>query len=138
MRLTEFLIQEKIDGETILPPSKDNEHEYSMYAEREHNARVLRLGNYLLKTGEFDVVYPFCKYKRDGFEGEIDLFAEREDLQAWFEVKFKFHPLNLQKAVIQFKRYQHVFPEFTGRAYYVSCDGMVVEISNKKVLSQFD
>lgn len=136
MSLTEFLLGEKFPEQPITFTPKPGK-EYDSFAKKEHDARVLRLGYHLLSSGEFQRVYPFVEYNRGGICGEVDLIAERNDMKAWFEVKFRFKPANLKKAVVQYKNYRYAFPEFKGRAYYVSCDGIIIEISNKRILTQF-
>jgi len=137
--LTEFLIQEVFLADQkpqIL--SKEDKRAYDSFSEIEHNKRVLRLAEYLLRTGEYDIAFPFLEYKRNGVVGEIDLLLEREEGEAWFEVKFRFSPNGLKKAARQYRNYLKAFPEFSGRAYYISCDGVAIELSNRETLKQFE
>lgn len=137
MSLTEFLLREKFPEQPLAFTPKPGK-EYDSFAKKEHDAKVLRLGYHLLSSGEFQKVYPFVEYNRGGICGEVDLIAERRNQKVWIEVKFKFKQLSLEKAIVQYKHYLQAFPEFKGRAYVVSCDGIAIEISNKDVLAQFD
>jgi len=136
--LTEFLLEEFLSAEERLPPPNKDEKAYNSFTEREHNKRVLRLAEHLLRTGEYDIAFPFLEYKRNGVVGEIDLLLEREEGEAWFEVKFRFSTSGLKKAARQYRNYLKAFPEFSGRAYYISCDGVAIELSNRETLKQFE
>ncbi len=137
--LTEFLLEEVfLADQKPKKPQKEDKRAYDSFSEKEHNKRVLRLAEYLLKIGEFDTAYPFLHYNERGICGEVDLLVENKDEQAWFEIKYRFTSSGFKKAAIQYKNYLLAFPEFKGRAYYVSCDGVAIEISNPETLKQFN
>jgi hypothetical protein len=136
MDFNEFLFEEilnKVSPELSSPintPYKQDP-KYSSFAERGHNQRVMRLAEHLIRTGQCDIAFPFLTYKVNGVDGEIDLLTESEETETWFEIKYNFTRSNFEKAAKQFRKYTLAFPDFDGRAFYVSCDGVVIELSKK-------
>lgn len=119
-------------------PPKEDSKRYNTYCEREHNERVIRLAENLIRRGYCEIAFPFLEYNKNNIMGEIDLLTESEEGETWFEIKHKFSRSKLRKAVSQFKRYTEAFPDFSGRGYLVCCDGVTIELSNKEVLKQFE
>jgi len=105
---------------------------YGLFADGEHNAKIKELARELIDSREFDVAYPFMKYNNNGIIGEVDLIVERGKEQVWIEVKYRLTSPKLKKAVNQYRQYVKAFPEFNGRAYCVSCNGIVFEITSER------
>jgi len=138
MDFNEFLFEEilnKVSPELSSPTNTPYKQDprYSSFAERGHDQRIIRLAEHLLKTGQCDIAFPFLTYKKNEIDGEIDLLTESEETETWFEIKYNFTRSNFEKAAKQFRKYIQAFPEFNGRAYYISCDGVIIELSKKTI-----
>lgn len=102
---------------------------YPAMANAAHNQKVRELEKALRRSGHFDQVLPFHVYSKDGHYGEIDILALGEKPE-WYEIKYRYTQSNLAKAISGFDRFRKTFPDFNGRAYYISCNGIVIEITD--------
>lgn len=118
----------------LFPPEKTpviaiQDPRYPKIANAQHDRKVLELETILKKSGTFDQVLSLYSYSKNGQSGEVDVLAIGRNPE-WYEVKYRFTRSNLVKAVLGFQKYRQAFPSFTGNAFYVSCDGILIDITN--------
>jgi hypothetical protein len=111
------------------PKIRIQDPDYPKMANTVHNTKVRELEDALKRSESFNQVLPFHTYSKNGLCGEIDVLAMGPEPE-WYEVKYRHTPSNLAKAISSFDKFKRAFPEFNGRAYYVSCNGIVIEITN--------
>lgn len=131
--LTEFLLEERSSNRKKIPSYELDKKNYELFAMQEHDVATIKLAEHLIQAGDCNIAFPFLHYENKGIGGEIDLLTENEEDETWFEIKFRLTPNKLDKAILQYINYTTAFPEFNGRAYCVSCDGIAYEISKNGI-----
>lgn len=118
-----YLFHEEVQKIDIKDPH------YPHIAEERHNNKIRELETELQKTEKFREILPFYFYSTKEISGEVDLLAIGEKSE-WYEVKYRHSRRKLKESINRFQKFKQAFPKFNGRGYYISCDGITIEITN--------
>jgi len=79
--------------------------------EHVHDGLVLKLRDELHLTHDYDDMWLFMEYCRNGEVGEVDLLAMADDIYDFYEIKCNYHKKAAKKAHEQYERFCRAFPE---------------------------
>jgi hypothetical protein len=96
-----------------------------MNFEPKHDSLVDKLEIILHNTRDYEKMWKFFEYCRNGVEGEVDLLAMADDIWDFYEVKSSYCRKSLNKAKQQFSRYQTAFPKQNVNGFLYCGEGFV-------------
>jgi Holliday junction resolvase-like predicted endonuclease len=90
-----------------------------------HDGLVNRLEAQLLDTRDYQIIWKFFEYCRNGVNGEVDLLAMADELYDFYEVKSSYCRKSHNKAKEQFSRYKRAFPKQRVQGYLYCGEGLI-------------
>ena len=89
-----------------------------------HNELVRQLELELFDTKDYERMWTFWDYCRNGVEGEVDLLALADNIYDFYEVKRTLHSKAKRKAHDQYRKFKLAFPHFTTNGFLYTNKGL--------------
>ena len=96
-----------------------------------HDTLVEKLQTELFNTKDYDHIWKFYDYCRNGQVGEVDLLALADDIWDQYEIKCSFNSKSWKKATEQYNRFCLAFPERNISGFFYSGDGIIRRLQRK-------
>jgi SPX domain protein involved in polyphosphate accumulation len=82
-----------------------------------HDQLVSKLEEKLREEEMYDEIQTFWKYSNKSYAGEIDIFARKDKVYTFYEVKSNLTTKSRNTAQNQFERFQLAFPTLNVEGY---------------------
>ena len=90
-----------------------------------HDSLVNELEIILFNTMDYEKMWKFFEYCRDGVRGEVDLLAIADDIYDFYEIKSTYHRKARNKAQEQYQRFKRTFHENKTNGFLYCGEGII-------------